>query len=123
MKPQPRPRRTFRRVVTAALGAAALTLTFSGSAQAAEGEFVYVFHDSSGAPELGRLVNPPSRECITLPEVAEEWITPAADSPRNFTDATAVVFSGADCRGDHFALRPHGGHASERLKLRSVSFS
>ncbi|WP_327293628.1 MULTISPECIES: hypothetical protein [unclassified Streptomyces] len=123
MKPQPRPRRTFRRVFTATLGAAALTLTFSGSARAAEGDFTYVFHDQSGAPHPGSLTSPPSRECITLPQVAEEWFTPSADTPRNFTDATATVFTGIDCRGDHFTLRPFGGHASERLKLRSVVFS
>ncbi|MFJ3698178.1 hypothetical protein ACIPW9_29385 [Streptomyces sp. NPDC090052] len=123
MNAQPRPRRTFRHIFTAALGAAALTLTFSGSAQAAEGDFTYVFHDPSGAPHLGHLTDPPSRECITLPQVADEWLTPSAHSPRNFTDATATVFTGADCRGDHFSLRPHGGHASERLKLRSVVFS
>ncbi|MET9533741.1 MULTISPECIES: hypothetical protein [unclassified Streptomyces] len=123
MKPQPRPRRALRRIVTAALGAAALTLSFSGSASAAEGDFLYVFHDPSGAPHIGGLANPSSRECITLPEVAHEWFTTPADSPRNFTDATATVFTGTDCRGDHFTLRPHGGHASERLKLRSVVFS
>ncbi|WP_405773954.1 hypothetical protein [Streptomyces sp. NBC_00859] len=123
MKAQPGPRRHLRRIFAATLGAAALTLTFSGSAQAADGEFTYVVHDPSGAAHLRGLIDPPSRECITLPEVTSEWTTPPADSPRNFTDATATVFSGADCSGDHFTLRPHGGHASERLKLRSVVFS
>lgn len=67
-------------------------------------------------------MDPPSRECVTLPEV-EDPSTEPAHSPRNRTDATATVFTGPHCTGDWFSLRPHVGHASERLKLRSVVFS
>ncbi|MFJ9849017.1 hypothetical protein [Streptomyces sp. NPDC101150] len=54
--------------------------------------------------------------------VALQHAAPPAHSPRNYTDATAVVFTGPDCTGNDFSLRPHGGHGSERLKLRSVLF-
>jgi hypothetical protein len=111
----------LRSTLAAALGAATLVLTLSTSAQAAEGHFTYVFHDWHGGPQVGVLDHPRSRECITLPETRDEF-APPADSPRNDTDATAVVFTGVDCTGDYFTLRP-GGRASERLKLRSVLFS
>jgi hypothetical protein len=112
----------LRSTLAAALGAATLVLALPASAQAAEGHFSYVFHDWSGGSRIGVLDAPPSRECITLPETVDPY-APPADSPRNDTDATAVVFSGVDCTGDSYSLRPFGGHASERLKLRSVLFS
>ncbi|QMU74559.1 hypothetical protein GXW83_00925 [Streptacidiphilus sp. PB12-B1b] len=112
----------LRNTLAAAVGAAVLVMTLPTSADAAGGEFRYTFHGHAGELRLGRIVDPPSRECITLPEVADEDELPA-DSPRNDTDATATVFSGADCTGEWFSLRPYGGHASERLKLRSVVFS
>ena len=112
----------LRSTLAAALGAATLVLTVPTSAQAAEGHFSYVFHDWSGAPRVGVLDDPRSGECVTLPETADEYARPA-DSPRNDTDATATVFTGVDCTGDYFSLRPFGGRASERLKLRSVLFS
>ncbi|QMU67021.1 hypothetical protein [Streptacidiphilus sp. P02-A3a] len=112
----------LRSTVAAALAAAALVLTLPTSAEAAGGHFTYVFHDRSGGLRVGELVDPPSRECLTLPEARDEY-APPADSPRNYTDATAVVFTGVDCTGDYFSLRPFGGYGSERLKLRSVLFS
>ena len=112
----------LRSTVAAALAAAALVLTLPTSAQAAEGRFTYVFHDWAHGDRVGVLDDPPSGRCITLPEVAYEDTLPA-DSPRNDTNATATVFTGVDCRGDYFSLRPFGGRASERLKLRSVVFS
>ncbi|WP_407287321.1 hypothetical protein [Streptomyces sp. BP-8] len=117
-----RPRRATT-VAATALGALALALSLpASSAGAATGTFTYVYEDLGGGPHLGVLPDPPSRECITLPEVAPEFVPPA-HSPRNDTGSTATVFTGAHCDGDHFTLRPNGGHASERLKLRSVVFS
>ena len=112
----------LRTTLAATLGAAVLVLTLPTSASAAGGEFRYQFYDRAGHVQTGRLVDPPSRECLTLPEVADENVPPA-DSPRNDTDATATVFTGDDCTGDWFSLRPLGGRASDRLKLRSVVFS
>ncbi|MFJ6569013.1 hypothetical protein ACIQNU_16455 [Streptomyces sp. NPDC091292] len=112
----------LRALATTAACGLALLFAAAPSASAAEGRFTYVYNDPSGAPHLGGLVDPPSGVCITLREVEHPWTTPA-HSPRNDTDATAVVFSEANCEGDHFSLRPHGGHASERLKVRSVVFS
>ncbi|MFJ3586111.1 hypothetical protein ACIPPS_28335 [Streptomyces sp. NPDC090127] len=59
--------------------------------------------------------------CVALPEVADPDTSAPAHSPRNGTDAPAVVFTESDCTGDSFTLRP-GGQASERLKVRSVLF-
>ncbi|GFN02275.1 hypothetical protein GCM10010298_51090 [Streptomyces microflavus] len=44
-------------------------------------------------------------------------------SPENRTDAWATVFTGANCEGESFTLRPHTGGASERLKVRSVVYN
>ena len=112
----------IRTTLAVALGAAVLIVATPTSASAAGGEFRYQYADQSGATQTGRLIDPPSRECITLPEVADYGTSPA-DSPRNDTDATAVVFTNDDCTGDWYALRPSGGRASARLKLRSVVFS
>ncbi|WP_137990869.1 hypothetical protein [Streptomyces vilmorinianum] len=112
----------LRALTTAAACGLALLFAAAPSASAADGEFTYVYDDPSGAPHLGVLADPPSGVCLALPEVAPEWTTPA-HSPRNHTDSTATVFTGPDCEGDWFSLRPFGGHASERLKLRSVVFS
>jgi hypothetical protein len=112
----------LRNTLAAAVGAAVLVMTVPTSASAAGGEFRYTYHDQAGLAREARLVDPPSRECITLPEVADEAVPPA-DSPRNDTDATATVFTNDDCSGDYFSLRPFGGRASDRLKLRSVVFS
>ncbi|WP_326691516.1 MULTISPECIES: hypothetical protein [unclassified Streptomyces] len=110
----------LRHTVAAGLGAVALALSVAAPAGAATGEFSYTY-ETPGGPQRAILADPPSRECVTLPGVAE-W-TPPAHSPRNHTDSTAVVFTGPDCTGDHFSLRPHTGHGSERLKVRSVLFS
>ncbi|MFD3923951.1 hypothetical protein [Streptomyces sp. NPDC058595] len=112
----------LRTTVAAAVGALALVITLPASAGAAEGDFTYQHVDEAGVAQSSTLVDPRSRECITLPEVQDERTEPA-HSPRNNTDATATVFSGADCEGLHFSLRPNGGKASERLKVRSVVFS
>ena len=108
----------IRTTIAAAACAFGVALSFPVSAHAADGPFFYTY----GGGQVGVLESPVSGECITLPEVADPGVPPA-DSPYNGTDATATVFSGVDCTGDYFSLRPNGGHASERLKLRSVVFS
>ncbi|MFJ7194940.1 MULTISPECIES: hypothetical protein [unclassified Streptomyces] len=113
----------LRSTVAAALGALALIVAVPTSAGAATGDFRYTYTGLDGSPQFGFLVDPPSRMCITLPEVADPGSTNPAHTPWNFTDSSATVFSGPDCEGDYFTLRPNGGHASERLKLRSVVFS
>lgn len=111
----------LRSSVAAAVGALALVLTLPTSAQAAGGRFTYIAHEG-GTSQERVLVDPPSGVCITLPGAEDPDGLPA-DSPRNDTDATATVFTGTDCDGDYFSLRPLGGRASDRLKLRSVVFS
>ncbi|WP_406450522.1 hypothetical protein OG782_13155 [Streptomyces sp. NBC_00876] len=113
----------FRTTAAAALGALALIVSLPGSASAADGHFTYEYTAFDGSKQTGFLFDPPSRECITLPEVADPGSSYPADTPWNHTDATATVFTGPDCDGAYFTLRPFGGHASERLKLRSVVFS
>ncbi|MFI6727176.1 hypothetical protein NRF20_28620 [Streptomyces sp. R-74717] len=113
----------LRSTVAAALGALALIVAVPTSAGAASGDFGYTYSGLDGSPQVAFLFDPPSRVCITLPEVADPSSSNPAHSPRNNTDATAVVFTGVDCEGEFFLLRPNGGHASSRLKLRSVAFS
>lgn len=112
----------LRTLTAAAACGLAVLLAAPGSASAAEGYFTYWYEIPGGAQQTGTLADPPSGVCITLPEVAPEW-TPPAHTPRNYTDSVATVFADADCEGPYFSLRPNGGHASERLKVRSVVFS
>ena len=111
----------LRTTVGTGLGAVALALALAAPAAAASGTFSYTY-DSPAGPRIGLMENPASGECVTVPEASQPW-TPPAHSPRNRTDATAVVFTGPDCTGDHFSMRPHTGYGSERLKFRSVVFS
>lgn len=113
----------LRTVLAATLGAGMFVLTTPGLSSAAAGGFSYRYFDAYGVAHEGLLADPPSRTCITLPEVADPYFSLPADSPRNRTDATAVVFTEPDCEGDYFSLRPYTGYGSERLKLRSVVFS
>jgi hypothetical protein len=113
----------LRTVLAASIGAGMLVLATPGASSAASGGFEYQYVDAYGSAQEGFLADPPSRECITLPEVADPYYSAPADSPRNYTNATAVVFTGPDCEGDYFSLRPYTGHGSERLKVRSVLFS
>ncbi|MEV0256987.1 hypothetical protein AB0H82_22350 [Streptomyces sp. NPDC050732] len=113
----------LRRSATAALGALTLALTVPTSASAADGQFRYTYLTDEGYEAVGFLNNPPSGECINLYGVGSNDLRPGY-SPKNRTDATAVVFLNADCKGDtFFSLRPHTGGGSERLKVRSVVFS
>ncbi|AZM88361.1 MULTISPECIES: hypothetical protein [Streptomyces] len=113
----------LRRASIAALGALTLLLAVPQSASAAVGEFQYTFIGLDGRPHIRILLEPESRECITLPEVADPNASEPAHSPRNRTNATATVFTEPECEGDFFSLRPIVGRGSERLKLRSVVFS
>jgi len=113
----------LRSVLAVALGTGMLVLATPAVASAATGEFSYHFVDAHGIRQESTLFDPPGRECITLPEVADPYDSDPADSPRNRTDATATVFTGPHCDGDYFTLRPRTGYGSDRLKLRSVVFS
>ncbi|MGW8884730.1 hypothetical protein [Streptomyces sp. NPDC055749] len=112
----------LRTLTAAAACGLAVLFAAPGSASAAEGDFTYLYEVPGAEPQLGALTDPPSGVCVTLPEVAPAW-TPPAHTPRNHTDSFATVFADADCQGAQFTLRPHGGHASERLKVRSVIFN
>ncbi|MFE2874860.1 hypothetical protein ACFXG6_21465 [Streptomyces roseus] len=113
----------LRHAAVAAFGALTLVLTIPTSASAAIGEFQYTYVGLDGSAKVGFLLDPPSQECITLPEVADPGASSPAHSPRNRTTSTATVFTEPDCEGDYFTLRPLTGRGSERLKLRSVVFS
>ncbi|WHT19872.1 hypothetical protein N8J89_01980 [Crossiella sp. CA-258035] len=113
-----------RRNTTALLaGIAALMLVLPGTAFADDDEFTYRYLDEDGDVHVGSLVDPPSWECIEIPEVADLEDT-YAFRPRNDTDSTAVVFKDHNCGSySFFSLRPDGGKGSDRLKFRSVIFS
>ncbi|SOE06813.1 hypothetical protein [Streptomyces sp. Ag109_G2-15] len=112
----------LRNTVAAACGAIALTAVLATPAQAATGDFTYKFIGLNGQPQAATLYDPASDECITLPEVADPDASEPAFAPHNDTDAFALVFTGTDCSGDSWSLRPHGRPATDRLKLRSVVF-
>lgn len=112
----------FRTALAAAFGALALIVTLPTSAAAAEGQFQYTYSGLDGSPRVAVIEDPGSWECITLPEVADPDSSSPAHSPRNRTDEYALVFTGPDCDGDSFTLKPETGYGSERLKVRSVLF-
>ncbi|GGY97230.1 hypothetical protein CP967_21440 [Streptomyces nitrosporeus] len=112
----------LRSAVPAVLGAVLLLAAVPASASAATGQFRYDYVTVEGYEATGFLNSPPSGECVNLPGVGPDNPLPG-HSPKNRTDAWATVFADADCEGDSFALRPHTGGASERLKVRSVVFS
>ncbi len=120
--PQEDPLMRLRSAFTAVFGAALLLAAVPGSASAASGQFRYSYETVDGFEASGFLNNPPSDRCINLHGVGEDNPQPG-HTPQNRTDAWATVFTGTDCEGDSFRLRPRTGGASERLKLRSVIFS
>ncbi|MGW8505961.1 hypothetical protein [Streptomyces sp. CLCI03] len=112
----------LRQAAVAAFGAFTLLLTLPTSASAATGEFQYTVTGLDGRPLVVILEDPESRQCITLPEVADPAASSPAHSPRNRTTSAATVFTEPGCEGDFFTLRPLTGHGSARLQLRSVVF-
>ncbi|MGW1643084.1 hypothetical protein [Streptomyces lavendulae] len=113
----------LRRASIAALGAFTLLLAVPTSASAAVGEFQYTYTGLDGKPHVRILLDPESRECVTLAEVADPAASEPAHSPRNRTTSTVTVFTEPGCDGDFFSLRPLVGRGSERLQFRSVVFS
>ncbi|MFI2734717.1 hypothetical protein [Streptomyces sp. NPDC018711] len=112
----------LRHSLAAVCGALALTATLASPALAATGDFHYRFVGINGEPQTGTLDDPVSGECITIPEAADPSSSEPAFAPHNDTDEKAIVFTGPDCSGDTWILRPHGRPATDRLKLRSVVF-
>ncbi|MQY11979.1 hypothetical protein SRB5_21070 [Streptomyces sp. RB5] len=112
----------FRNTLAAAAGALALVVSLPTSAEAATGEFFYRFSGPTGEVTTRMLLDPGSFDCLTLWDVTRPLAEPA-HSPLNRTDEWATVYTGLNCDGDSFTLRPHTGHASERLKMRSVRFT
>ncbi|MGE7390859.1 hypothetical protein ACQKM2_35830 [Streptomyces sp. NPDC004126] len=112
----------LRRTVAASFTALSLTAVLASPAHAATGDFHYQFVGFSGDRQSATLTDPASGECVTIPEAADPGSTDPAFAPHNDTDEYAVVFTGADCTGDPWTLRPHGQPATDRLVLRSVVF-
>ncbi|MEU4995352.1 hypothetical protein [Streptomyces sp. NPDC021622] len=113
----------LRHTVAASLGALALVVTLPTSASAATGDFSYKYVGLDGLPRSVTLHDPHSPACITLPEVADPYVSPPAFAPHNNTDVWATVFTEPGCTGDSWKLKPHGNPATDRLKLRSVYLS
>ncbi|MFJ4832115.1 hypothetical protein ACIP79_19770 [Streptomyces sp. NPDC088747] len=112
----------LRHSLAAACGALALTAALAAPAHAATGDFGYRFTGMNGQPQDVTLHDPASSECVTLQEAADPDASGPAFAPHNDTDEFAIVFTGPDCTGDSWTLRPHGRPATDRLKLRSVVF-
>ncbi len=85
----------LRHTVATAIGTLALTLALpTASAGAATGPFTYVYTDSTGNPHVGLLSDPPSRACLSLPEVTDPSVQPA-HTPKNYTSSVAVSYTHA----------------------------
>ncbi|WP_431043764.1 hypothetical protein ACQUSR_18990 [Streptomyces sp. P1-3] len=111
----------FRNVVTVSAAALALGLSMSGSASAADGEFIYSYTAEDNTERHALLVDPPSGECINLPEVQGADMDPA-DTPLNRTTTSVKVFADQGCQGTAYLIRPNGTGGTHRLKMRSVQF-
>ncbi|QNP72986.1 hypothetical protein IAG44_28505 [Streptomyces roseirectus] len=112
----------IRTTLAAAAGALALLVAVPTSASAADGTFFYAYTGLDGSPQVATLVDPPSRGCVTLPEVANPSSSSPARYAYNDTGSTAVVFENPDCTGEATALVPQSG-GGERTEFRSVTFS
>ncbi|MFB4265600.1 hypothetical protein [Nonomuraea sp. GTA35] len=97
----------------------ALAVSLCTPAHAATGTFSYTYPTPDGT-SIADLTDPHSGTCINLPEVYD--IEDSAHTPVNHTDSTVTMFTGIDCTGDYYSLRP-GGRASSRLLLKSAVFS
>ncbi|MFD8980396.1 hypothetical protein [Streptomyces sp. NPDC059564] len=114
----------LRNALAATLGALALTLSMSGSALAASGEFHYTYKEADGQVREGALSDPQNDSCVNLFGVGSDEI-PAGYGPQNSTDGWVTLYVGADCNEDspQWVLRPEGNRATDDLKVRSVKFS
>ncbi|MEW1699855.1 hypothetical protein ACIQCR_27500 [Streptomyces sp. NPDC093249] len=112
----------LRHSVAAVCGALTLTAALATPAHAASGDFTYRFVGLDGSRLTATLHDPESDRCLTLPGVADPHASDPGFAPHNDTDDYAIVFTGPDCTGDSWRLRPHGRPATDLLKLRSVVF-
>lgn len=109
----------FRQAAAAAAACFALAVALPGSAHAAAGEFRYTYYDDANRTP-GVLIDPDSRTCVTLPEVADPDTTEPAFAPENLTDSTATMFTGPDCDGDYYSS-PAAGPATASSSAPSCS--
>ncbi|MEW2371425.1 hypothetical protein AB0940_18985 [Streptomyces sp. NPDC006656] len=110
-----------RAMASAAACALTLLLAAPAPASAAQGDFTYAYNDANGM-QYGSLMNPKSKTCITIPQVADPNSTEPAFSPNNETDKSASVYLNPDCTGSRFSLKAKSRLAS-RVKFRSVKFA
>jgi hypothetical protein len=106
---------------TVCLAAAVSLCLPAPTATAASGTFSYTFLTRQG-PLTSVLTDPPSGQCLVLPEVIGPRGRPAAYSPHNDTGERATVFVGPDCGGGYARLPPHSRRAPDEVVLRSVWF-
>ncbi|GAA3269636.1 hypothetical protein Slala03_03340 [Streptomyces lavendulae subsp. lavendulae] len=114
----------LRNAVAATLGALALTLSMSGSAFAAEGQFHYTYQEEDGQVREAALSNPANDSCVNLFGAGADEV-PAGYAPENATDSYAVLYLGADCdeESPKELLQPKGQRATDDMKVRSVKFT
>ncbi|MFI9150258.1 hypothetical protein [Streptomyces sp. NPDC053367] len=110
----------IRHTVAAVCGALALTAVLAAPADAAAGDFSYRFLAANGDVRSATLQDPLTETCVTLPEVADPGTSVPAFAPHNDTGDYALVFTGPNCTGESWLLRPHGRPATDLLTLRSV---
>ncbi|MFI1176955.1 hypothetical protein [Streptomyces melanogenes] len=108
-----------RALVSAAACSLMLLLATPGSASANAGDFFYTYTDADGKEQRQKEQDPPSRECLNIPEATEAH---PAHSPHNGTDEDAIVYEKVDCEGAKFVVAKDTGEAGPDVKFRSVLF-
>ncbi len=80
----------LRNAVAATLGALALTLSMSGSAFAAEGEFHYTYKEEDGQVREAPSATRPTTRASTSSAPRDE--IPAGYGPQNSTDSYVILY-------------------------------
>lgn len=110
----------LRPTLAAVCGALALSAVLAAPADAATGDFKYLYHGETGV-RGGELHDPAPRTCINIPEATDPGSSSPAFGPYNTTDSPALVFDGPDCAGAYHPV-PVRGPVDPELTFRSVYF-
>lgn len=106
----------IRKALAAVACAIGVAMSCPTSAHAVDGYFAY--HTYEGEKTL---VDPPTGECINLPEVQDPGVPPAIFA-FNGTPTEANVYAGSDCQGPNLVVQPFAG-SPVPFGFRSVELS
>ncbi|MBW5482513.1 hypothetical protein [Streptomyces bambusae] len=100
----------LRTTAAAVVGALALVLPASGQAFAADGDFHYTFVDHNGAEQSAQIRDLENDKCLPLEHTSAA--EPAVEVA-NETDAVALLFDNAECKGEPRAVAGPGERAGD----------